>query len=92
MNVGDVVTYLTDDRYEVDARVVKIDKTLGRVLVEYNDVREWLAMNDLWLQRGDVVEVDGVPTRVKRCFHDGDVATERGLHYRSHLTKAKVST
>lgn len=89
MKVGDKVCYLTDDRYEVWARIIRIDEQGMRALIEYNDVREWLPLNDLWLSKGDLVEVDGVVTNVRRVFHDGDVSTGAGLHYRGHLTKAR---
>lgn len=96
ISVGETVRYRTSERYEAQAKVVKIDKVLGRLLVSWanGQEREWIQANDVLYARGEsvVVHTDEGDTiaRVTRVDRDGDVDTTAGLHYRTHLDKAKA--
>jgi len=97
ISVGDTVRYRnSEDRVEVHARVERIDKVLGRLLVSWADgrEREWIDATDVFYQRHDSVVVDGEITGVVRHVdRDGDVVvrTNEGtdLWYRTRLAKAK---
>jgi hypothetical protein len=91
IKVGDTVRYRTFD-YEVSARVVRIDKVLGRLLVSWADgrEREWIDANDVLYARGESVVVDGEVATVTRVDRDGDIDTTAGLHYRTHIDKTRT--
>lgn len=92
IEVGSTVRYRTSDKYEVTAQVVRIDAVLGRLLVSWanGQEREWIDANDVLYVRGESVVVDGEIATVTRVDRDGDVDTTAGLHYRTHLDKAKA--
>lgn len=97
INVGETVRYRTSDRYEAQAKVVRIDKGRGLLLVEWanGEMREWIDATDVYWQRGETVIVDGhIVGHITQLDRDGDVRvrTDEGsdFWYRTRLTKAKV--
>ena len=94
LQVGETIQYVDRDGWHCNARVLRIDEPLQRVLVEYgHDVREWIEFSSLYLTPGDHVVMDGeVVGRVGRVDRDGDVLIQAGderiLVYRNRLRKS----
>jgi len=92
LEVGQRVTY-RHEGYEVRAIVLKIDEIGERILVESNDVREWIFANDVVFQRGEyVVDADGnVVGRITMVDSDGDLRVKNdegsSFVYRTHVRK-----